>query len=99
MARCLRSCKVSLADVNGIEHTVEVTAGSVYEAIAAAFAALRGDEWVGQIGTRLTAVIVTVRQPAIEHRVRVQDFLAWLKKKSGSPAEVALRDRLEKMLA
>jgi len=71
-----------------------VAGGSVYEAIAAALAAFRGDEWVGQIGTGLTTVSVTVQQPAIEHRVRVQDFLAWFKKKSGSPAEVALRDRL-----
>jgi hypothetical protein len=26
-----RSCRVSVADWHGVEHTVEVTAGSVYE--------------------------------------------------------------------
>jgi hypothetical protein len=30
--------------------------------------------------------------------VRVQDFLAWLARKGGSPAEVALRSKLSKML-
>jgi hypothetical protein len=85
--------------LQGVEHTVEVTAGSVYEAIAAALAIFGGDEWVGQLGTGLTTVNVNVQQPAIEHHVRIQDFLAWLRKKGGSPAEAALRAKLEKMLA
>ena len=29
----LPTCKVSVVDLQGVEHTVEVTAGSVYEAI------------------------------------------------------------------
>ena len=41
-------------------HLMLVTAGSVYEAVAAALAVLRGDEWVGQIGTGLTTVSVKV---------------------------------------
>jgi len=41
---------------------------------------------------------VTVQQPAVEHHVRVKDFLAWLRKKGGSPAEGALREKLGKML-
>jgi len=95
----LRTCKVSIADVDGIEHSVEVTAVTLYEAVAAGLAAFRGDEWVGQIGTGSTTISVSVQQPVIEHEVRVQDFLAWLKKKGGSPAEVALRGKIEKMLA
>lgn len=89
---------VSVSDVDGIEHTVEVTAATLYEAVAAALAAFREDEWVGQIGNGLTTVNVTVQQPAVEHQVRVKDFLAWLKNKGGSPAEVALREKLTKML-
>jgi hypothetical protein len=76
-----------------------VTAATLYEAVAAALAALREDEWVGQIGSGLTTVSVAVQQPAVEHHVRVKDFLAWLKKKGVSPAEVALREKLTKMLA
>ena len=94
----LRTCKVSVADLEGVEHTVEVTADTLFEAIAAALAALREDDWVGQIGNGLTTVSVTVEQPAVQHQVRVKDFLAWLKRKGGSPAEVMLRKKLEKML-
>jgi hypothetical protein len=94
----LRTCMVSVSDLDGIEHTVEVTAATLYEAVAAALAAFREDEWVGQIGNGLTTVNVSVQQPVVEHHVRVQDFLAWLRKKGGSPAEVAL-DKLTKMLA
>ena len=95
----LRTCMVSVSDLDGIEHTVEVTAPSLYEAVAAALAAFREDEWVGQIGHGLTTVSVTVQQPAVEHHVRVKDFLAWLERRGGSPAEVALREKLGKMLA
>jgi len=91
-------CTVSVSDLEGIEHTVEVTAATLYEAVAAALAAFRDDEWVGQIGNGLTTVNVIVQQPAVEHHVLVKDFLAWLKKKGGSPPEVALREKLGKML-
>jgi hypothetical protein len=47
---------------------------------AAALAAFREDDWVGQIGNGLAAVSVAVQQPAVEHHVRVKDFLAWLTK-------------------
>ena len=30
----VRSCRVSIRDTKGIEHTVEVTAESLYEAVA-----------------------------------------------------------------
>jgi hypothetical protein len=97
-AVALRNCTVSVSDLEGIEHTVEVTAATLFEAVAAALTAFREDEWVGQIGNGLTTVGVSVHQPAVEHRVRVKDFLAWLKKKGGSPAEVSLREKLTKML-
>ncbi len=90
----VRKCKVSVADLEGIEHTVEVTAATLSEAMAAALATFREDEWVGQIGNGLTTVSVTVQQPAVQRQVRVKDFLMWLQKKGGSPAEVALKKPL-----
>ena len=91
-------CKVSVSDLQGIEHTVEVTAATLYEAVAAALAAFRDDEWVDQIGNGLTTVRITVQQLAVQHHVRVKDFLAWLRKRSGSPAEMVLRQKLMRML-
>jgi len=46
-----------------------VTAATLYETVAAALAAFREDEWVGEIGNGLTMVSVTVQQPAVEHHV------------------------------
>jgi hypothetical protein len=47
----------------------------------------------------LTTVKVEVQQPPVTHEVRMKDFQAWLERKSGSPAEMVLRDKLVKMLA
>jgi hypothetical protein len=74
----LRSCLVSCRDLAGTEHAVEVTAESLYEAVAQALGILRGDVWVEEIGEGLTELKVRVRQPAVEHRVKMKDFRRWL---------------------
>ena len=73
-----RSCLVSCRDLAGIEHAVEVTAESLYEAVAHALGILRGDIWVEEIGEGLTELKVRVKQPAVEHLVRMKDFRRWL---------------------
>jgi len=40
----------SCRDLAGTEHAVEVTAESLYEAVAQALGILRGDIWVEEIG-------------------------------------------------
>ena len=91
----LRSCLVSCRDLAGTEHAVEVTAESLYEAVAQAM--LRGDAWVEQIGEGLTEVKVRVRHPAVQHRVRVKDFRRWLESQGRTPAECTLKRRLAAM--
>ena len=44
-----RSCGVTIRDMDGIAHTVEVTAAALYEAMAQGLAGLRGNEWVASI--------------------------------------------------
>ena len=41
-------------------------------------------------------VRVEMQQPPVTHEVRMKDFQAWLKRKSGSPAEMVLRDKIVK---
>jgi len=82
----IRSCKVAWKDLAGNDHTVDVTADSLYEAVGKALALLRQDDWVDQIGEGLTEVRVRVSQPAVEHRVRVQDFQRWLESQGRTPA-------------
>jgi len=82
-----------------IEHTIDITAETLYEAVAAALAVLQQDSWVGEIAQGLNTVGVLVQQPPVKHEVKMKDFLSWLERPGGSPAEVALRDRVRKLLA
>jgi LysM repeat protein len=82
-----------------VEHTVDVTAETLYEAVAAALAALEQDSWVGEIAQGLNTVSVLVQQPPVKHEVKIKDFLSWLARQGGSPADVALRGRIQNMLA
>jgi hypothetical protein len=45
----VRSRKVTIEDTNGVRHTVDVTARSLYEAVALGMAPIRTDEWVNAI--------------------------------------------------
>ena len=94
----LRTCKVSVTDIQDVEHSVEVTAATLYEAVATALAALQQDTWVGEIGRGLTTVTVVVQEPPVRHEVKMKDFLSWLGRQGGSPAEIILREKVGKML-
>ena len=94
----LRTCKVSVTDMRDIEHTIDVTAETLFEAIAAALAALQQDSWVEEIAQGLNTVSVLVQQPPVKHEVKMKNFLSWLGRPGGSPAEVALRERVRKLL-
>ena len=50
----LKAWTVVVHDLNDTAHAIDVMAESLYEAIAQALAALRGHEWVGDIGRELT---------------------------------------------
>ena len=95
----LRTCTVAIKDLRDVEHSTEVTAETLYEAIATALAVLRQDNWVGEIGQGFTTVTVVVHQPPVKHEVKVKDFLSWLGRQARSPAEVVLKQKLEKILS
>jgi hypothetical protein len=95
----LKTCKVSCFDLKEVKHTVEVSAGSVYEAVAQALRICRDNNWVEEIGHSQTPITVKVKHPEIEHMVRVQDFERWLEASPRSPAEMILKNRLRALLA
>ena len=74
----LKTRKVSCFDLKQVEHTVEVSAASVYEAVAQALRIFRDNEWVDEIGHGRKPIVVKVKHPEIEHTIRVQDFERWL---------------------
>ena len=94
----LRTCTVAVKDVRDVEHSMEVTAETLYEAIATALAALQKDNWVGEIGQGFSTVTVVVQQPPVKHEVKMKDFVSWLGRQGRSPAEVMLKQKLEKIL-
>jgi hypothetical protein len=78
---------------------VEVSAASVYEAVAQALRIFRDNEWVDDIGHSRTPIVVKIKHPEIEHTVYVQDFDRWLESNPRSPAEMILKNSLRDLLA
>lgn len=94
----LRSCRVTIEDMAGVTHTVEVTAETLYEAVARGLTAIRGKDWAAGIAEGLNAVRVSVADVRVEHAVRMVDFKKWLEKPGGSPREVGQRQRIRAIL-
>jgi hypothetical protein len=60
---------------------------------------LRDADWAGDIGDGQTALTVVVKQPEVQHTVRMRDFDARLESNGRSPAEMALKSRLREVLS
>ena len=94
----VRSCKVTIRDMEGVTHTVDVTAETLYEAVALGMAAIRADDWATGIAQGLNAVKVRVTNVPVEHEVILRDFTKWLDKANGSPREMSDRKRIKSIL-
>jgi len=91
----LQACRVfiqdlNIQDLNPTQHSLEVTAETLHEAVAQALTILRVQDWVGEIGKGLTTATVTVRHPEVTHTVKIQDFENRLNRGCKSLAETAL---------
>ena len=76
----------------------EVTASSVYEAVAQGLATLRRHEWVAGLPGGLNTVKVSVANVRVDHEVKMSDFEKWLEKPGGSPRQVMDRQRIRAIL-
>jgi hypothetical protein len=81
-----------------VEHTVCVTADTLYEAIAHALKALRGSAWVSGIPEGMEPIKVCVTDIPVEHTVAVKDFTKWLIREGGSPRDRASRYKVKEIL-
>src|SRR5215469_17582901 len=91
----IRSCRVTIPDMDGVSHSVEVTAASLYEAVAQGLTALRGKEWVAGIAPGVN-VKVSIADVRVEHELKLSDFTKWLDRPGGvSPREVSERQRID----
>ncbi len=93
-----RSCRVSFTDSEGVEHSVQVPAESLYEAAVEAMAAFRRSvlaEMPLGSGTRLT---IRVKAPEEEHTITIGKVLSWLDGVTTSPSEKLKKNRLKERL-
>ena len=94
----IRTCRVTCRDAQGVEHTVQVTAQSLFEAVAQGLRVFREDDWSEDPNRGPASVVVTINQTQVEHRVRIKDFENWLESADRGPAEMALKSRLRDII-
>jgi hypothetical protein len=94
----VRSCRVTIQDMDGVAHTVEVTAATLYEAVAQGLAAIRRNEWVAGVAQGVNVVKVSVADVRVEHEVKLMDFTKWVDRTGGSPREMSDRQRIRAIL-
>jgi hypothetical protein len=81
-----------------VNHIVQVTAETLYEAVALGLASIRNEDWVDGIAEGLNTVNVSVKSVPVEHAVKLKDFNAWLKKEGRTPRERTDRKRVREIL-
>ena len=90
----LRPCIVSFTDTEGLRHSVEVQAESLYEAAILALKVFQAHDCCPGLGARIEVEVRT----AVTHTVTVQRIKKWLEVNGRSPAERLLRNRLRDLM-
>ena len=85
-------------DAEGVEHAVELDARTLYEAVGLAIDRFRRCEHVKYDPKGLHEFTVESREPSTEHRLTRNMFDSWLRRPGGSPADVARKNRMKKLL-
>jgi len=92
-----KTCRVTIPDTDGVEHTAHVNADSLYEAVARGLAALKANSWTGDLVEGQARVMV--QDTPVEHNVRLREFHSWIAKAGGSPRDITQRQKLREILA
>ncbi len=93
-----RVCQVTFQDLDGIRHTVNVEAESVYEAACLAIRALKKVGFVDQQPGPASRFEVRVMEAIVTHEVTVGQVQRWLDFGSSNPNDEAKRKRLREMM-
>ena len=95
-----RLCIVSFTDVEGLRHSVEVSAGSLYEAAALGLQTFRKSDLTEQIGMGAAKVLTVEAKAETEtHQVRLERSLGWLESNGRTVKEQSLKGRLRAALS
>ncbi|PWT91252.1 MAG: hypothetical protein C5B55_08425 [Blastocatellia bacterium] len=90
----MASCIVSYLDTEGLRHTVEVEAESLYEAAVLGIRAFRQHDCAPGAMNKLEIEIRT----SITHALTVQKVHSWLNGGAKTPKEAVMKQRLREML-
>ena len=80
-----------MKDVDGITHTVDVHAATLFEAAAAAVASFRHQQWAAPALTPNAIIRVEVALPPVVHDVPLKALDRWLDSPSTSPRDDLLK--------
>lgn len=77
------NCTVTLTGDDGVEHSVEVTAGSVYEAAVRALRELRLSDWSREDTYDATNLKIAAKTPVVVHTVNLRKLKTVARQTSG----------------
>jgi hypothetical protein len=82
---------VTFRDAQGLSHSVDVTASSLFEAAATALAMFRAQEWIAPAITPGIVLRVEVLAPSIIHDVPLKAVESWMRSPATSPKDFLLK--------
>ena len=92
-------CRVSYLDSRNVEHAVDITADSLFEAVAVAVRAFREGALIDELPVAGTELRIAVSPLPVEHRVRLQRVEQWAQTGTvKSPVEMLRRERVRELL-
>jgi hypothetical protein len=90
-----KTCTVSFRDSDGVQHSVEVGAETLYEAAVLALKSFRDQECTPGPAAHLA---VEVKSPSVTHTVVARKIEEWLEGGARSPKEAIEKRRLRQLL-
>ncbi len=92
----VRACTVSFSDPDGLRHSVNVQAETLYEAVALAVKEFREHDCApGPVAL----MEVEARSPGVTHTVTMGKVRDWLESSAKSPRDRLAKERLKGLLA
>src|SRR5437879_7538077 len=91
-------CIVRLKDCHNTEHSVEVYAESLYEAVLRGLNRLKDVGWESNTDETIKRVEVEIHQEPTRHIVDVPKLVKWVQKDAGYPAQQTRKAKLRKLL-
>ena len=94
----ISKCIVRLKDCHDTEHSVEVYAESLYEAVLRGLNRLKDVGWESNTDETIKHVEVEIHQEPTRHIVDVPKLLKWVQEDAGYPAQQTRKEKLRKLL-